>query len=99
MCIYTPYLSIFSIFNCSLLYCRSQGLFVSRDDVMNTLRLVDPQGVVMRTPKFKNKRPKKTFFSKGPNYLWSLDGHDKLSGDANCQFDLKIYGYVTFLQV
>ncbi|XP_063680195.1 uncharacterized protein LOC134815582 [Bolinopsis microptera] len=71
---------------------RSQGLFVSRDDVMNTLRLVDPQGVVMRTPKFKNKRPKKTFFSKGPNYLWSLDGHDKLSGDANCQFDLKIYG-------
>ena len=62
---------------------------------MNVLRLADPAGVVERTPKFKNKRPKKVFFSKGPNYLWSLDGHNKLSGAANCQFDLKIYGYVT----
>ena len=32
---------------------------------MNVLRLADPAGVVERTPKFKNKRPKKVFFSKG----------------------------------
>ena len=79
----------------TVICCRSQGLFVKRDDVMNVLRLADPAGIVERTLKFKNKRPKKVFFSKGPNYLWSLDGRDKLSGAANCQFDLKIYGYVT----
>ena len=66
---------------------------MKRDNVMNSLRLLDPDGVVARAPMFKRKKAKKPFYSKGPNYLWSLDGHDKLSGDANCQFDLKIYGY------
>ena len=34
----------------------------------------------MENRRLRKKRPKGVFVSKGTNYVYSLDGHDKLSG-------------------
>ena len=59
---------------------------------MEMLREVDPDGVQERTPAFKEKRQKRPFVSNGPNYLVSMDGHDKLAGYQCSTYDLHIYG-------
>ena len=40
----------------------------------------------------KARQKKGNFFSKGPNWVHSLDGHDKLMGFQNSTFPLAIYG-------
>ena len=40
---------------------------------------IDPQRMLDRRP-CKPKPPKKTFVSKGVNWVYSMDGHDKLMG-------------------
>jgi len=40
----------------------------------------------------KARRKKGNFSSKGPNWVHSLDGHDKLMGFQNSTFPLAIYG-------
>ena len=40
----------------------------------------------------KRKRKKGNFTSKGPNWVHSLDVHDKLMGYQNSTFPLAIYG-------
>ena len=70
----------------------NRNMFVTNDQVMHALRGVDPDGVRQRRPRFLEKRPKRPFVSNGPNFLLSLDGHDKLAGYQCSMFDLKIYG-------
>ena len=54
---------------------------------------LDPAGLENRTPRFK-KKLKGHFTTKGPNWVHSLDGHDKLMGYQNSTFPLAIYGCI-----
>ena len=51
------------------------GLVVDRETVRTILKTLDPDGVE-RCLKRKLKRRK--YHSKGPNYIWDIDGYDKL---------------------
>ena len=41
---------------------------------------MDPEGVELRSVKKRENIPKKPFLSDGPNWTFSLDGHDKMMG-------------------
>lgn len=59
----------------------NHNLHVRRDDVMNIMKALDPDGVEMR----KSHRLKRRFYcAKGPNYIWHLDGYDKLKPFGFC---------------
>jgi hypothetical protein len=57
-------------------------------DVADTLKLLDPEGVTSRTPGLRKKRLE-DYVTAGPDYLWCLDGHDKLA-----QYGIEIYAAV-----
>ena len=56
------------------------GLNVPRDLVYAAMTDLDSDGLKMRQPGNKKLKEKGTFVSAGPNWLMSLDGHDKLMG-------------------
>uniref|UniRef100_A0A1X7T6U0 Integrase core domain-containing protein n=1 Tax=Amphimedon queenslandica TaxID=400682 RepID=A0A1X7T6U0_AMPQE len=61
-------------------------LSVSRDTVMMLLAVMDPDGTKVR----KSRRLKRrVYLNKGPNYLWHLDGYDKLK-----PYGITIYGCI-----
>ena len=51
------------------------GISVDRDTVRQTLKLLDPEGVELRS---KHKLKRRMYFASGPNDIWHLDGNDKL---------------------
>ena len=52
------------------------NLQVRRDTVMKSLRIIDPEGVECR----KRRRLKRRWYgTPGPNFLWHVDGWDKLA--------------------
>ena len=54
-----------------------------------------PKGLEARGPVGKKKtNPKGSFTTKGPNWVHSLDGHDKLMGYQNSTFPLAVYGCI-----
>ena len=55
---------------------------------------MDPEGLQGLVPGKKERRPKGNFTFKGPNFVHSLDGHDKLMGYQNSTFPLAIYGCI-----
>lgn len=65
---------------------------VPRNVVYNVLCEVDPEGLEERRIVKKEKKEKRPFTSKGPLWLISLDGHDKLCGYQNFTFPLGVYG-------
>ncbi|XP_063684502.1 uncharacterized protein LOC134825858 [Bolinopsis microptera] len=66
---------------------------VSEKAVEDELLEIEPENVARRDPANKLKHVQKGDFSvKGPNYLYSLDGHDKLAGLFGATFDIHIYG-------
>ena len=67
------------------------NLLVPRDLVHNVLYEENPEGLESRNPMIKKKK-KGHFVSAGPNWVHSLDGHDKLMGYQNSTFPLAIYG-------
>ena len=59
----------------------------SRDDVYNVMYDLAPGQLEERRPHFKKKKKRKgNFVSNGPNWVLSLDGHDKLMGYQNSTF-------------
>lgn len=54
---------------------RKRGMQVERERVMKLLRDIDPEGVESRKRKRLRRR---VYHAKGPNYIWHIDGHDKL---------------------
>lgn len=54
---------------------RMKGIIVKRARVMTFLRELDPDGVESRRKKRLRRR---AYYSKGPNFVWHTDGHDKL---------------------
>ena len=67
---------------------HQQGYRARGDDVQNVLKLQDPTGTETRKPGTKRKH-RLEYIIPGPNYLWSIDGHDKLPN-----YDIEIYGAI-----
>ena len=54
---------------------RSKGLLCRRDDVRKIVKELDPEGVQLRKRRRLHRRK---YFANGPNFVWHIDGHDKL---------------------
>uniref|UniRef100_A0A7M5VGW6 Uncharacterized protein n=1 Tax=Clytia hemisphaerica TaxID=252671 RepID=A0A7M5VGW6_9CNID len=65
---------------------------IPRDHVYEIMHKINPELLEERRPCFKKKRKKTHFVTKGPDWVFSLDGHDKLMGYQNSTFPLAIYG-------
>ena len=58
-----------------------QGISVDHETVRLCLKNLDPEGVDTRK---KNRLKRRKYIAKGPNYLWHLDGNDKLKPYGFC---------------
>ena len=65
---------------------NDHGLVVSRETVRHALRIIDPDGVSQR---LRNRLRRRQYRAKGPNYLWHIDGYDKLKPFGFC-----VHGYI-----
>lgn len=50
-------------------------LIVTRNTVRQVLKILDPEGVQARS---RHRLRRRNYSIKGPNYLWHMDGWDKL---------------------
>ena len=50
-------------------------LIVTRNTVRQVLKILDPEGVQARS---RHRLRRRNYSTKGPNYLWHMDGWDKL---------------------
>lgn len=71
---------------------QEHGLNVPRDLVHDVMYDLDDEGLAARCPVRKQKKKKGHFITKGVNWVFSLDGHDKLMGYKNSTFPLAVYG-------
>ena len=60
---------------------NDHNLVVTRDVVRRVLKILDPEGVEARS---RHKLRKRKYHTKGPNYLWHIDGYDKLKPFGFC---------------
>ena len=60
---------------------------INRDQLFSVLKDVDPWGVALR--KADMLRQRGSYIVPGPNYMWSIDGHLKLS-----QYGIEIYAAI-----
>ncbi|KAJ8309994.1 LOW QUALITY PROTEIN: hypothetical protein KUTeg_011859 [Tegillarca granosa] len=56
------------------LQCTQHG--ITRDNVQILMKLLDPIGVQIR-----QKKTRRQYFSKGPDFIWHLDSYDKLKSN------------------
>lgn len=75
---------------------QEHSLNVPRDLVHAVMVELHPEGLQERggVGIKKTNRGKGNFTTKGPNWLHSLDGHDKLMGYQNSTFPLAVYGCI-----
>lgn len=57
------------------------GLVTTREVVRHVLRIFDPEGVEYRS---RHRLRRRLYRCKGPNYLWHIDGYDKLKPCGFC---------------
>ena len=57
------------------------GLVVDRETVRATLKTLDQEGVDRRT---RQRLKRRIYSAKGPNYIWHIDGYDKLKPFGFC---------------
>ncbi len=71
----------------------NHGLYVGRDKVYDMMIDLDQEGLAARGGVGKKIHKRKgNFTSLGPNWVHSLDGHDKLMGFQNSTFPIAVYG-------
>ena len=70
------------------------GIKVPRHLVHNILFDLDPEGLNGRRLQNKQRMTKEPFTSRGPLWVLSVDGHDKLCGYQNWMFPLGLYGFI-----
>ena len=63
--------------------------FSVTEHLLNVPRDLDPEGLESRAVSVKNKKQPLT--TRGPNWVHSVDGHNKLMGFQNDTFPLAIY--------
>ena len=73
---------------------QKYGLNVPRTLVHNVMYEVAPEQLENRRPGNKKTKEKGNFITKGVNWVWSMDGHDKLMGYQNSTFPIAIYGCI-----
>ena len=56
-------------------------LSVSKEFVRNALSTMDPEGVQRRS---RHRLQMQQYHTKGPNFIWKLDGYDKLKPYGFC---------------
>nr|XP_033492050.1 uncharacterized protein LOC117263018 [Epinephelus lanceolatus] len=61
--------------------CREHGLRVRKEDVRLVLKELDPRGVSLRQARRLRRR---SYFSRGPNFIWHMDSYDKLKPYGIC---------------
>ncbi len=61
--------------------CREHGLCVRKEDVRLVLKELDPRGVSLRQARRLRRR---SYFSKGPSFIWHMDSYDKLKPYGIC---------------
>lgn len=61
--------------------CLENGYVIDQETVRNILKCIDPEGVRCRT---KRRLRRREYSNPGPNYLWHLDGYDKLKPYGIC---------------
>jgi hypothetical protein len=71
----------------ALIIIYSSLIFI-RDTLFSVVRALDPVGVERRTFRLY-QQPRGEYIVPGPNYIWSLDGHDKLK-----HWGIEIYGAI-----
>lgn len=69
-------------------------LNVPRDLIHAVMYDLDPEGLEARGVAAKTRKPKGHFTTKGPNFVHSVDGRDKLMGYQNSTYPLAIYGCI-----
>ena len=69
-------------------------LNVPRDLVHAVIYDLDSESLEARGVGAKGRKPKGHFTNKGPNFVHSVDGHDKLMGYQNSNYPLAIYGCI-----
>ena len=57
------------------------GLITTRETVRKVLKIVDPEGVERR---LRHRLKRRQYKVKGPNYIWYIDGYDKLKPFGFC---------------
>ena len=57
------------------------GLVVDKENVRLTLKTLDPEGVERRS---RQRLKRRKYSTKGPNYIWHIDGYDKLKPFGFC---------------
>jgi len=55
--------------------CLENGLTVSRSEIAMIMQTIDPEGIALRRQRRLRRRE---YFAKGPNFVWHIDGWDKL---------------------
>ena len=60
---------------------NQRGIITTREVVSHVLRIFDPEGVELRS---RHRLRRRLYRSKGPNYLWHIDGYDKLKPFGFC---------------
>ena len=67
-------------------HLKTSGLLVRREDVRLALHELDPENVSKRR---RHRLQRRKYRNPGPNYVWHIDGHDKLK-----PYGLSIYGCI-----
>ncbi|XP_038592769.1 uncharacterized protein LOC119916876 [Micropterus salmoides] len=61
--------------------CWMAGIITDRETVRQLMRLIDENGVDLRA---RNRLRRRMYVSCGPNYVWRVDGYDKLKPYGIC---------------
>ncbi|XP_054890492.1 uncharacterized protein LOC129371933 [Poeciliopsis prolifica] len=61
--------------------CWMAGIVTDRETVRLLMRLLDPNRVDLRA---QNRLRRRLYVSRGPNYVWHIDGYDKLKPYGIC---------------
>ena len=64
---------------------RQSGISVARDRMFSIIKELDPNGIANRRL-FLSSSPRGGYFVPGPNFVWLIDGHHKLS-----MYEIEIY--------
>jgi hypothetical protein len=76
---------------------QEHDINVPRDLVYAKMQELDPEGLESRKVAIKNKKRKECFTTRGPNWVHSLDGHNKLMGFQSDTFPLLFMAVLTRL--
>jgi hypothetical protein len=63
------------------LKCIQNGYVVTQETVRELLHIVDPEGIELRR---RRRLRRRVYRNSGPNYLWHIDGYDKLKPYGIC---------------